>query len=87
MDADLRRHLATVDDDTPVEVLVGIGTLAPDEARRGLEAAGVEVRTVAGGVVVARGVRAAIERAAALPWVRQIDLSQERLPSTAPTAP
>lgn len=87
MDADLRRHLATVGADTRVDVLVGVGTLDPDEARRGLEAAGVEVRTIAGGVAVARGVRAAIERAAALPWVRQIDRSQERLPSPVPTAP
>lgn len=84
MDPALRQHLATVADDTPVDVFVGLGTHAPDAARRDLEAAGLEVRLVAGSVAVVRGVRAAVQRAAALPWVTSLELSQERPPLTEP---
>ena len=81
MDAALRQHLATVSDTAVVDVLVGTGAASPEDARRGLEAAGLDVRTLAGDVAVARGVRAAIVRAAGLPFVRRIDLSQDRSPS------
>lgn len=94
MEPALRQHLATVADDTPVDVFVGLGATAPDVARRDLEAAGVEVRLVAGDVAVVRGVRAAVRRVAALPWVTSLELSQERPPlperpgsGTAPLSP
>ena len=78
MDAALRQHLAAAPDTALVDVLVGTESASPEDARRGLEAAGLDVRTLAGSVAVARGVRAAIVRAAGLPFVRRIDLSQDR---------
>lgn len=80
LDAALRTHLATVDADTPVDVLVGTGQAPPDEARGALEAAGLTVRALSGGVAAAQGVRAAVLRAAALPFVQRVELSQDRTP-------
>lgn len=82
MDAPLRRHLAAISPDQPIDVLIGVGTADVDAVRRGLAAAGIDVRAVSGGVAVGRGVRAAVERAASLPFVGLIELSQTRPPTT-----
>ena len=99
LDPALRRHLATVGPEALVEVLVGLREEAPPTAAAALTEVGLEVRTVAGDVAIARGTaaairraairraairRAAIRRAAALPDVVRIARSQDRPPLTAP---
>ena len=84
LDPALSRHLATVEAGTMVDVLVGLAADAPQTAPEALADAGLEVRTAAGDVVIARGTGDAIERAAALPWVEHVALSQDRSPLTEP---
>lgn len=84
LDPALVRHLATVGPEAPVDVLVGLAEGAPARAAEALGDVGLEVRTVAGDVVIARGSGDAIRRAAALSWVERVALSQERPPLTEP---
>ncbi len=84
VDADLRAQFDEAGPDTAVDVLVELTPDAPADARARLEGMGLEVRSVAGRVVVARGSRGAVERAAALPWVASVSRSYERPPLTAP---
>ena len=84
LDPALRRHLATVGPEALVEVLVGLREKAPPTAAAALTEVGLEVRTVAGDVAIARGTAAAIRRAAALPDVVRVARSQDRPPLTAP---
>ena len=84
LDPALRRHLATVGPEVRVDVLLGLSEKAPPTAAAALAEVGLEVRTVAGDVVVARGTAVAIRRAAALPWVVRVARSQDRPPLTDP---
>lgn len=84
LDADLRAHLATLSAGDELDVLVGLSPSAPADADARLAGAGLDVRTVVpgddGAVVVARGTRTTVERAAALPWVASMSRSYERPP-------
>ncbi|MEM6328340.1 MAG: hypothetical protein AAF791_14600 [Bacteroidota bacterium] len=82
MDAPLRARLAAAAETDTLDVLLDIAPGTDAEAP--LRDAGLEVRSVAGTVVVVAGSPAALRRAAAFDWVRRMELSRERSRVSAP---
>ena len=83
-DAPLRMKLREVEaagsDDAVVSVFVELPGAPTAEQRTALEQAGLDVQTVAGRVVTARGTSAAVHRVASLDFVTSVSLSQTRPP-------
>lgn len=78
LEAGLRTQLEQADAGEPVDCLIGLSDDAPTDARARLEDVGLEVRTVAGDVVTARGSAEAVRRATRFDWVVRIESSQVR---------
>lgn len=83
IDAGLRLQIEQADEADAIDCLIGLSTEAPSDARGRLEGIGLEVRTVAGDVVTARGSAEAVRRATRFDWVVRIEASQVR-PASAP---
>ena len=79
LDAALRQALRA-DSDTTLQVLIELDAELNEDKRTGLEAAALENLSGSNRIVTATGTPDAIRRAAALPYVRSLSLSQERPP-------